>query len=167
MKDKTCCFTGHRVIPGQQYESIYNALKAEVISLIETGYCYFCVGGALGFDTLSAQTILELRQIYPQIELILVLPCMEQTRGWSEKDIAVYEDIKNRCNKVTYTSEHYYSGCMHRRNRHLADNSTVCIAYLTRQTGGTAFTVDYAKKQNVRVINIAYIIERTRYIVSL
>lgn len=155
MKEKTCCFTGHRVIPGQRYDSNYKALKVEIISLVETGYCYFGVGGALGFDTLAAQAVLELRQLYPQVKLILVLPCLEQTKGWSAKDIAVYEDIKSSCDKHTYTSEHYYSGCMHKRNRHLVDNSTVCIAYLTKQNGGTAFTVDYAKRQNVRVINIA------------
>lgn len=119
------------------------------------GYCYFGAGGALGFDTLAAQAVLELRQAYPQIKLILVLPCIEQTKGWSAKDIAVYEDIKKRCDKYTYTSEHYYSGCMLGRNRHLIDHSSACIAYLAKQSGGTAFTVDYAKKQNIRVINIA------------
>lgn len=154
MKDKTCCFTGHRIIPLHQYDSIYKALKTEIISLIEVGYCYFGVGGALGFDTLVAQVLLELRQFYPHIKLILVLPCIEQTKGWTAKDISIYEDIKNRCNKYTYTSEYYYSGCMHKRNKHLVNNSTVCIAYLTKQCGGTAFTVDYAKKQDVRVINI-------------
>lgn len=155
MQDKTCCFTGHRVIPVHQRDRIYKALKIEIIKLIESGYCYFGVGGALGFDTLAAQVILELKQVYLHIKLILVLPCMEQTKGWSATDISIYEDIKNRCNKYTYTSEHYYSGCMHKRNRHLVDHSTVCIACLTRQSGGTAFTVDYAKKHNVRVINIA------------
>lgn len=155
MQDKTCCFTGHRVILVHQRDRIYKALKIEIIKLIESGYCYFGVGGALGFDTLAAQVILELKQVYLHIKLILVLPCMEQTKGWSATDISIYEDIKNRCNKYTYTSEHYYSGCMHKRNRHLVDHSTVCIAYLTRQSGGTAFTVDYAKKHNVRVINIA------------
>lgn len=155
MQDKTCCFTGHRVIPVHQRDRIYKALKIEIIKLIESGYCYFGVGGALGFYTLAATVLLELRQVYLHIKLILVLPCMEQTKGWSATDISIYEDIKNRCNKYTYTSEHYYSGCMHKRNRHLVDHSTVCIAYLTRQSGGTAFTVDYAKKHNVRVINIA------------
>lgn len=154
-REETCCFTGHRAIPKQQYDSTYTALKAEIISLIETGYRYFGTGGALGFDALAAQVVLELRQAYPHIKLILVLPCLEQTRGWSEKDIATYEDIKNRCDKYTYISEHYYSGCMHKRNRHLVDHSSACIAFLTKQNGGTAFTVDYAEKHNVRVINIA------------
>lgn len=81
MKDKTCCFTGHRVIPVHQRDRIYKALKIEIIKLIEREYCYFGVGGALGLDTLAAQVILELRQVYLHIKLILVLPCMEQTKG--------------------------------------------------------------------------------------
>ncbi|MEG1268017.1 MAG: SLOG family protein, partial [Oscillospiraceae bacterium] len=88
MKEKTCCFTGHRAIPKQQYDNTYAALKVEIISLIETGYCYFGTGGALGFDTLAAKAVLEVRQVYPHIKLILVLPCLEQTRGWSANDIA-------------------------------------------------------------------------------
>lgn len=47
------------------------------------------------------------------------------------------------------------AGCMHRRNRHLVDNSGVCVCYLTRNSGGTAYTVNYAKKQGVNVFNIA------------
>lgn len=154
-REKTCCFTGHRAIPQNQHDSIYRALKAEISNLVKAGYCYFGAGGALGFDTLAAKAVLELKQTYPHIKLILVLPCLEQAKGWSEKDISIYEDIKNRCDKHTYTSQYYYSGCMHKRNRHLVDHSSACIAYLTQQTGGTAFTVDYAKKLNVRVINIA------------
>lgn len=44
---------------------------------------------------------------------------------------------------------------MFRRNRYLVDNSSICIAYLTKNKGGTAYTVDYAKKLGVTVINIA------------
>lgn len=116
MKEKTCCFTGHRAIPKQQSDSIYAALKAEINSLIKTGYCYFGAGGSLGFDTLAAKAVLELKQEYPHVKLILVLPCLEQAKGWSQNDITIYEDIKSRCDKCTYTSEHYYSGCMHKRN---------------------------------------------------
>lgn len=158
MKDKTCCFTGHRVILEQEYNNIYTALKNVTVNLIENGYRYFGVGGALGFDTLAANLILELKQTYPHIKLILVLPCPEQTKGWKAKDIETYEKIKRRCDKYTYVSGSYYSGCMHKRNRCLVDNSSVCIAYLTKRYGGTSYTVEYAKQRNVRVINISDLI---------
>lgn len=122
--------------------------------LVDEGIRYFGTGGALGFDTMAAQAVLRAREHNPQIKLILVLPCKDQTRGWREKDIETYESIKKTANKVTHISVEYTRDCMFKRNRHLVDNSGVCVAYLTEATGGTAYTVDYAKKQGVRVINL-------------
>lgn len=126
-----------------------------MIKAIEQGYHYFGCGGALGFDTLAAQTVLRLREIYPEIRLILVLPCRNQTRGWKQDDVAEYDRIMKAADKVTYTSEQYYSGCMHKRNRHLVDYSSLCICYLTEQSGGTAYTVNYAQSQGLKIINVA------------
>lgn len=126
-----------------------------MVTLIEQGYRYFGAGGALGFDTLAAQAVLRLRERYPQIRLILVLPCLNQTRGWPQADTDAYEEIKRCADKVTYTSEHYFRGCMQKRNRHLADNSSACICYLTKPTGGTAYTVNYASEHGLTIINIA------------
>ena len=126
-----------------------------MIEAIEQGYRYFGCGGALGFDTLAAQTVLRLQEIYPEIRLILVLPCRDQTRGWKQADVAEYDRIMKAADKVTYTSEQYYSGCMHKRNRHLVDNSSLCMCYLTEQSGGTAYTVNYARSQGLKIINVA------------
>lgn len=46
-------------------------------------------------------------------------------------------------------------GYMHKRNRYLVDNSSVCVCYLTEDTGGTAYTVNYAIKSGLKVINTA------------
>lgn len=154
MKNRTVCFTGHRKIPPEQVDTLALRLKATLIQLINDGYLYFGAGGALGYDTLAAQTVLELKKQYPNVKLILVLPCLSQTRGWSTRDIEIYEDIKNKADKVVYTSQEYTRGCMHKRNRLLVDNSSVCVCYLTESTGGTAYTVDYAHKNNLTVINL-------------
>ena len=155
MREKTCCFTGHRNIPLLKRKAVVRNLKNELTTLIDKGYQFFGAGGALGFDTIAAQTVLELKEQFPHIKLILVLPCETQTRGWKEKDIAIYEEIKRQADKVVYTSKEYTRGCMHKRNRHLVDNSSICIAYLTEQSGGTAYTVDYSMKNGLSVINIA------------
>lgn len=156
MKEKTCCFTGHRKIPSESLPAISRKLKETLIFYIENGYRYFGTGGALGFDTLAAQTVLLLKQRYPRIKLILVLPCKDQAKRWSAQEIEEYERIKSSADKVVYTSEHYYSGCMHKRNRHLVDHSSLCVCYLTEKTGGTAYTVEYAAKNNLTVINVAF-----------
>ena len=134
---------------------IKKRLKQVLIEAIEQGYRYFGAGGALGFDTLAAQTVLKLKSEYPEIKLILVLPCENQTRGWGRTNLEEYERIKALADKVVYTSKDYYSGCMHKRNRHLVDNSSLCICYLTEQSGGTAYTVNYARSQGLKIINVA------------
>lgn len=130
-------------------------LKSAIVKLIEQGVVYFGAGGALGFDTMAAQVVLELKNKYPKIKLILVLPCKTQTRGWAEANVAVYESIKASCDKYVYTSEEYTRGCMHKRNRHLVDNSGYCICYLAESSGGTAYTVDYAKQMGLKIVNLA------------
>jgi uncharacterized phage-like protein YoqJ len=155
MKEKTVCFTGHRTIPMLKKWKIEKKLKETLEALIDNGYCYFGAGGALGFDTIAAQTVLGLKKKHPEIKLILVLPCKNQTRGWEEKDVSVYESIIEQADKVVYTQEHYDRGCMFKRNRHLVDNSSVCVAYLTEEKGGTAYTVNYANQKGVKVINVA------------
>lgn len=107
MREKTCCFTGHRNVPRADQRKVANQLEKTIIKLINSGVCYFGAGGALGFDTMAAKVILKLRKEYPQIKLILVLPCLSQTRGWMDSDIKIYEDIKAAADKVIYTSQEY------------------------------------------------------------
>ena len=155
MREQTCCFTGHRTVPEWQRDSISVALRVTIRNLILSGYQYFGAGGALGFDTMAAQMVLSLKAEFPNIKLILVLPCKNQTDRGREKDRAIYEEIKAQADKVVYITETYTPDCMMRRNRHLVDYSSVCVCYLTRKQGGTAYTVDYAHHKGVRVINLA------------
>lgn len=155
MREKTCCFTGHRIIPKAEIPQIKARLRQTIVELINDGIIYYGAGGALGFDTLAAQTILDLKADYPQTKLILVLPCKNQSEKWKQKDIDMYEYIKSQADKCVYTSESYYDGCMLKRNRHLVDNSLYCICYLTQHRGGNYYTYNYAKKQGLNIINIA------------
>ena len=120
---------------------------------IEQGYQYFGAGGALGFDTLAAQTVLNLKKWYPCIKLILVLPCKDQAAGWRANDVKEYERIKSRADKIVYTADRYFNGCM-QKNRYLVDGGSLCICYLAKQEGGTAYTVQYAREKGLRVVNI-------------
>lgn len=128
MRERTCCFTGHRELPtGLARWKLAVKLEKAIVEQINNGIQFFGAGGARGFDALAAQTVLKLKKKYPDIKLILVLPCLTQTRGWSARDVEEYERIKAQANKVVYTSQEYTKDCMHKRNRHLVDNSSVCI----------------------------------------
>lgn len=153
--ETTCCFTGHRVIPEGMYYALQAKLEKTLVSLIESGVCYFGAGGALGFDTLAAETVLQLRYQYPQIKLIMVLPCADQAAKWGEYDRDRYEDILLRADKVVYIGRDYTPYCFSQRNRHLVDHSQVCVCYFTGEDGGTKQTVNYAEKKGLRVLNLA------------
>ena len=155
MLKRTCCFTGHRELPPAFRQELAMKLEETIIGLIEQGVQFYGAGGARGFDALAAQTVLNLKNRYPHIKLILVLPCLTQTRGWPAGDVAEYERIKAQADKVVYTAQEYTRGCMFKRNRHLVDHSGVCVCYLTKKDGGTAYTVDYAEKQGLGIVNLA------------
>lgn len=154
-REQTCCFTGHRVIPQEERSVLSQRLTAQVRAQIANGVTDFYAGGALGFDTLAALTVLALKKEFPQIRLLLALPCCaeEQTRSWSEADKRIYELILASSDEKTVLSEHYWPGCMHVRNRYMVDRSSVCICYLTKNKGGTASTVAYAQKKGLAIVS--------------
>ena len=154
-KSKVACFTGHRRLP-QNCEELSEKLKKEIVCLIERGVVFFGAGGALGFDMLAEETVLRLKDEYPQIRLILVLPCPpeQQTLKWNSDQKKRYYEILRKADRVRVLSSRYTSECMLVRNRHLVDNSAYLVCYLRERHGGTAYTVRYAGKQGLWIIHL-------------
>ena len=153
-----CCFTGHRDILPEHSESMSAVLDTAVEKLISRGVRIFRAGGAIGFDTVAALRIIEKKKKYPFLELHLFLPCKDQSSLWNGFSQEIYEYVLRNADKVVYTSESFSRGCMLKRNRALVDGSQICLAYCLKDSGGTAYTVNYAQKKGVRVLNIAGII---------
>lgn len=151
----TCCFSGHRFIKKAFLERLSNDLYKSIEELIEKGVTRFAAGGALGFDTLAAKTVLKAKEKYPHIELLLILPCKNQAERWREKDKAIYENIKEQSDTIIYTTEFYVDGCMQARNRALVDMSSFLICFKERDSGGAAYTVNYAVNEGLKIINLA------------
>lgn len=155
MQEKTCCFTGHRKLPEEKLPQLRDALFKVIIRLASQGVTRFACGGALGFDTLAAQMVLVAKETFPQIQLILVLPCKTQDKYWSKEDREIYRQILTRADKVIFVSETYIQGCMQKRNRLLVEDGSVCVSYCTQKQGGTVYTLNYARRKGLKVINLA------------
>ena len=152
-KNRTCFFTGHRDIP-EYVQHLINAKLLETIDgLYGKGYVNFICGGAVGFDTMAAKAVLE-RKKELDIRLVLYLPCKDQDKKFSPKQKAEYQAILESADEVLVMYEHYVRGCMHARNRKMADDSSKCVAFCTEKTGGTAYTVNYADKKGIEIIMI-------------
>jgi len=154
MKEKNCCFTGHRIIKKDEIDLVKSKLKDTIIKLINNNVTVFICGGALGFDTIAALEILEQKKVYKNIQLIMALPCKEQDKYWKEREQIIYRNILQKADKIIYVSDKYLEDCMLKRNRYMVDNSNFCIYYLRKKRSGTAYTVNYAKNNNLTLIEI-------------
>jgi uncharacterized phage-like protein YoqJ len=151
---RTVCFTGHRVIPVQHALRLPDLLDSAITSLVERGATVFRAGGAVGFDTVAALKVLELRERYPQMRLELILPCRDQTKHWSQEDAQVYAYILAAADSHRFLFDSYVDGCMLERDRRLVSGSDVCVAYLTRSHGGTAYTFSQAIRAGLETVNL-------------
>lgn len=153
LRKKTCCITGHRDLPPNKTQEIAAQTANEIRQLvINSDVRFFGVGGAIGYDTLAAKVLFQLRkQEFPHIKVILVYPFDGFTNRWTPKQKADYEKLLPKYDKVVCVCDKACRGAYLARDRHLVNSSAYCIAYCTRNTGGTAYTVRQAKEQGLAV----------------
>ena len=153
--NRTVCFTGHREIR-EADKGLSAHLDYVVETLIRGGFTNFCAGGARGFDALAAESVIRLSKKYPEVKLILFLPFENQyknERGWTADEIKQYHKIRESADKVIHLQKQYTSGCYYKRNRCLVDVSGICISYQYKNSGGTAYTVNYARRKGRSIYN--------------
>lgn len=157
-KLKVACFSGHRKLP-RDCTKLQASLKNTIVDLINRGVVFFGNGGALGFDQLAAETVLRLKEDYPHIRLVMVLPCPpeQQSLKWSAAQKQRYFRILEQADKVRILSPRYTNTCMLDRNRHMVNNSAYLICYLRRQSGGTFYTVNYAMQKGLKILHCIYL----------
>lgn len=89
-----------------------------------------------------------------KITLECVIPFPGQADSWVKADQKRRYNILTATDKAVITSEQYNRGCFFTRNRYMVDKADVVVCAFNGKSGGTAYTVDYALKQNKIVIQI-------------
>lgn len=145
-----CSFTGHRILDSRFDEKL---LERVILNLIKSGARNFYCGMAMGFDMLSAEIVIRYKKEY-NLKLIACIPCEVQSKYYSAKEKRRYENILCACDEKIVFSLEYNPGCMQERDRFLVDNCDVLLCYLRKKSGGTYYTVNYAKKQDKKIIEI-------------
>lgn len=151
---KRCAFTGYRPMkmPFGYDEQCALALdfkkrlRETIEMLILMGYTHMVSGGAQGMDIMAAETVLELKKVYPEVTLELAIPYEAQAAKWS----AAYQTRWQRCvdaaDMLTIISHTYTKNCLFARNRYLVQQTDLLLACYDGQEGGTKNTVDYARR---------------------
>ena len=161
-KQVSCCFTGHRPakLPWRDDEGDARcaALKQQLRDVLETavedGYSHFICGMAEGCDLYCAEAVLELKKTHPHITLEAAIPCPTQTDGWSAAQRERYARILAQCDAETLVQTTYTRDCMLRRNRYMVDHSSLLIALHDGLPGGTRYTIQYALRCGLNIVDI-------------
>ena len=160
-KMKTCAFIGHRPdkMPWGNDENgpegiLFKFRLREAIEyLIGRGFTDFLSGGALGFDQIAAEIVLNLRdEKYPWLQLIMICPWNGQADKWTAEQRLRWQGILEASDKVIYISDHYEKSVFFKRNHYLVENADrILAAYNGDPHSGTGMIVRYAHQKGVKV----------------
>ena len=155
MKEKTCCFFGHRTI--NETDELRERLR-EIIEklIIENSVDTFLFGSKSRFNSLCQETVTELKEKYPHIKRVYVraeYPYINE--DYKNYLLESYEDTYYP-EKILGSGRASYI----ERNYEMIDNSNYCIVYYDESTAptirksGTKIALDYAIKKGKEIINI-------------
>lgn len=156
MKEKTCCFTGHRILEENNLPELMIKIKTHVIRLHEMGVTNFLVSDIIGFESLVASEIVKLKPNYPGIKLLLLLPyktiCDVVPNSILYKK---YCDVRKVADEVVCIKNEYFDNYKYIRNNYIVENSSYLIYYLTHNVEPASTIVNYAKSLKLKeIINL-------------
>ena len=149
----TVSFFGHRTIDcGTEIEYRLDKLLHDLITQKE--YIDFLIGRDGEFDLLASAAIKRAIRSYDcgNTHFTLVLPYMKAEYRDNEKEYLYYYDEVEICPE---SAEAHPKSAIQIRNRNIVDRSDLVICCIRRKSGGAYKTIQYARKQGKKVINLA------------
>lgn len=120
-------------------------LRDTIISLIDQGAQKFYLGGYGGFDCAAANAVWDVKNTYPQVQSVLVLPYLDRKVNSGIYDYTTYPPLESVPRRFAIS----------RRNEWMMDAADVVVAYVTHDWGGAASTLAYAIRKKRRIVNYA------------
>ena len=153
MDTYTVSFFGHREIsqPFQTEERIANIVR-DLIN--RKDYVEFLVGRDGDFDRLVSSTIKRtVREYdYGNSALVLVLPYLKTEYRDNQQNFLDYYDEVEICEK---SAEAHFKAAIQIRNRDMVDRSDFVVCCIEHESGGAYKTVQYAKQQGKKILNVS------------
>jgi uncharacterized phage-like protein YoqJ len=129
-----------------------------VDSAYEEGYRHFLCGMAMGCDLYFCECVLALRARRAGVTVEAAIPCPTQSDDWPDAQRARYRALVAACDYETLVSAAYSPACMQRRNRYLVDHASLLIAAYDGTAGGTRYTVEYALRRGVSIVDLPVVL---------
>lgn len=148
---QSVCFTGHRTLY-EERDVLTEKVKECLRELSKKGVtCCYC-GGAVGFDLLCGEAVLELEKECG-FHLVMAVPYPGQERSYSAEEKARYIRLVS-ASEVVVVSPQYHRYSLMQRNQYLVDHAAYCICNLRRESGGTFQTREYAKMRGRQILEL-------------
>ncbi|MBP3360293.1 MAG: DUF1273 family protein [Clostridia bacterium] len=135
-------FCGHGNV--QYSDEIRESLYTIIEDLIKQGADEFLLGGYGSFDLMAAHTVKSLKEKYPHIESVLVVPYINRGFDKDLYDCSEYPPLENVPMRFAIL----------KRNEWMVRSADVIVAYISHDWGGAAKTLSYARRKKKRIINI-------------
>ena len=163
MKEKVCCFTGHRPnafpwkdnIEDPRFHVLWERIEQAVDAALNSGAVKFICGNALGVDTWAAQIVLKKRIENPEIRLEIAVPFF----GHNSDSIACRKVQKEADYVHVVSTEKSQTAAFFQRNKYMVDHSDIIIAVYDEQRskrGGTQKTLEMAKNKGLEIIQVPW-----------
>lgn len=142
---KICSFFGHADLYGQS-DQITQKLRTVIINLVEQGVDTFYAGNHGEFDILSSRVVCDLKTLYPQIQVVVVLcyPNELQYLRCQFTDFLMPPEIEAAPKRA----------CIVKRNHWVVDNSDYIVSFIRFEIGGAYSVIQYAKKHHKQIIEV-------------
>ena len=140
---RTALFIGHSDCHCLSEAAVTAAIEAH----IQKGVTCFLSGGQGAFDRLCARCVSRLKEKYPSVRNLLVIPYL--TFGIFDRtlfDEIIYPDGFERYN---------FKAAIPARNKYMVQKSAFAICYVFRDWGGAAQTYRLARKAGLVLTNLA------------
>lgn len=133
-------FCGHREV--QEPEKVRKWLYETVEGLILEGADCFYLGAYGRFDSMTADVVRDMKDKYPHIRSVLVLPYLDREYDVSGYDESIYPPLENVPRRYAIS----------KRNEYMVDNADVVVAYVVFSFGGSKKTLRYAERKHKRIL---------------
>lgn len=141
---------------------IKKALESRLTPLLESGLEWVIISGQPGVETWAAETVIDLQDHFPELQLAVITPFEEQEKNWNDAKKQAYEFILAHADYTVSLTKRPYEAPWQfiERDKFLLRNSdALLIVYDEENDGSPKFmkkmAVSYSEKSDYEVLSIA------------
>lgn len=139
---KSAVFIGHNECYGLSVDE----LNKVIIECINNGVTQFLSGGHGNFDRTCATAVFKLKENFPKIKNILVIPYLSFN--------VFNNDIFDEIIYPDDFEKYHFKEAIPQRNKYMVNYSDVAICYILHTWGNAAKTYEFAKRKKLKIINL-------------